>query len=80
MNFWSSSCSVADNLIVLLISVNGALGLSSILWSHGHFSGIFLDSSSLNMSVKVQYGQGILLLIIPLLMDALFLVLVVKIA
>ena len=66
--------------MVRLISVGGAPGFNSILWSHGRFGGIFLDSLSLKTSAKSQYGQGILSLITPLLMDTLLPDLVVKTA
>jgi hypothetical protein len=80
MNFWSSSSSVADSLMVQLISIGGAPGFNSILWSHGRFGGIFLDSSLLKTLAKSWYGLGILSSITPLLMDTLLSDLVVNTA
>ena len=58
-NFFSSCCSAADSLIVWLISVDGAPGLSLILWSHGRNRGSFFDSSSLKTSANALYWYGI---------------------
>ena len=54
-NFFSSCCSVADSLMVRLISVGGAPGLSSILWSHGHDGGSFVDSLLLKTLANALY-------------------------
>jgi hypothetical protein len=54
-NFWSSSCSAVDSLIVLLMSVVGAPGFSLILWSHGLLGGYFFDSLSLKTSANILY-------------------------
>jgi len=55
INFWSSSCSVVDSLIVLLMSVAGAPSFSSILWSHGFLGKYFFDSWSLKISANIRY-------------------------
>jgi hypothetical protein len=70
-NFFSSCCSAADSLIVWLISVDGAPGLSSILWSHGCDGGNFFDSSLLKTSTNILYWYGIRLSTWIVLMTAL---------
>ena len=44
-----------------LIRVAGAPGFSSIVWSHGHGGGNFLDSSSLNTLAYFLYWRGTML-------------------
>jgi hypothetical protein len=43
----------------LLISVEGAPGLRSIAWSHGHGGGNFFDSWSLKTHLYCWYWRGI---------------------
>ena len=45
--------------------VSGALGLSSIVWSHGRDGGNLCDASSLNSRLNFPYTAGILTFFLP---------------